>query len=171
MSASRVSITVIQIQCVIVPDLKPSSVTVLKGMKETAFPVKVNLCLYVVYSLYIDIQITTSVKTLHSVMRMLYALIPRGVTAVHVWKDSIPQWSVGILALSVKVRLCEIQCTYLLQNYCNADIDECDNQTHTCDTRNGYCNNTLGSYECLCNFGYKGNNTMNNMCGKFTSRS
>ena len=48
------------------------------------------------------------------------------------------------------------------------DIDECNEQTHTCDTENRYCNNTLGSYECLCNFGYSSNDTMNNTCGKFS---
>ncbi len=50
------------------------------------------------------------------------------------------------------------------------DIDECaQNETSTCDTMNGYCNNTQGSYECLCNFGYSSNTTMNNTCSKFMS--
>ncbi|XP_064384592.1 deleted in malignant brain tumors 1 protein-like isoform X4 [Halichondria panicea] len=45
------------------------------------------------------------------------------------------------------------------------DIDECaQNETNTCDIMNGYCNNTQGGYECLCNFGYSSNTTMNNTC-------
>ena len=42
------------------------------------------------------------------------------------------------------------------------DIDECSEGTHTCDTENGYCNNTEGSYLCLCNYGYSPNGTRNN---------
>ena len=35
------------------------------------------------------------------------------------------------------------------------DVDECDQGTHTCDINAG-CTNTVGSYTCGCNVGYRG---------------
>jgi len=34
------------------------------------------------------------------------------------------------------------------------DIDECENGDATCDTTNGGCTNTDGSYECTCASGW-----------------
>ena len=34
------------------------------------------------------------------------------------------------------------------------DVDECQLRTHTCP-RNGFCRNTLGAFECLCNTGFQ----------------
>ena len=35
------------------------------------------------------------------------------------------------------------------------DINECTEDTHSCDG-NASCTNTIGSYNCTCNFGYEG---------------
>lgn len=36
------------------------------------------------------------------------------------------------------------------------DIDECETGDDNCDLSNGYCNNTIGSFDCFCNVGYTG---------------
>ena len=38
----------------------------------------------------------------------------------------------------------------------HADLDECEFQLHSCDI-NAECENTIGSYECHCRSGYRGN--------------
>ena len=38
------------------------------------------------------------------------------------------------------------------------DIDECSEDIHFCNNNN-YCVNTIGSYRCQCNDGYRGNGT------------
>ena len=38
------------------------------------------------------------------------------------------------------------------------DIDECSSETNGCD-ENAECNNTLGSYKCICKDGFHGNGT------------
>ena len=38
----------------------------------------------------------------------------------------------------------------------HADLDECEFQLHSCDV-NAECENTIGSYECHCRSGYRGN--------------
>ena len=40
-----------------------------------------------------------------------------------------------------------------------ADLDECKLQLHSCDI-NAECENTIGSYECQCRSGYRGNGRM-----------
>ena len=42
--------------------------------------------------------------------------------------------------------------------YLLADVDECANGDHNCDI-NAMCNNTIGSFTCICNSGYSGNGT------------
>ena len=37
-----------------------------------------------------------------------------------------------------------------------ADLDECEFQLDSCDIH-AECNNTIGSYECECRSGYRGN--------------
>ena len=39
------------------------------------------------------------------------------------------------------------------------DIDECTNETDSCDD-NAMCTNTMGSYSCSCLFGYSGDGEM-----------
>ena len=39
-----------------------------------------------------------------------------------------------------------------------SDIDECSSETNGCD-ENAECNNTLGSYKCICKDGFHGNGT------------
>ena len=39
-------------------------------------------------------------------------------------------------------------------NFC-IDIDECDEGSHDCKTENGFCENTVGSYNCFCDPGYE----------------
>ena len=55
-------------------------------------------------------------------------------------------------------------CRYNMQFH-NADIDECTISTDNCDS-NAICTNTIGSFTCACNQGYRGNgvncNGMNN---------
>ena len=38
------------------------------------------------------------------------------------------------------------------------DVDDCTEMTDNCDV-NAYCNNTVGSFNCTCNFGFTGNGT------------
>ena len=38
------------------------------------------------------------------------------------------------------------------------DVDDCTEMTDNCDI-NAYCNNTVGSFNCTCNFGFTGNGT------------
>lgn len=35
------------------------------------------------------------------------------------------------------------------------DVNECTAGSHNCDTRNGGCVNTVGSFRCTCNSGYR----------------
>ena len=35
------------------------------------------------------------------------------------------------------------------------DVNECTENTHSCDG-NASCTNTIGSYNCMCNFGFEG---------------
>ena len=35
------------------------------------------------------------------------------------------------------------------------DIDECSRNSSACDSENGGCLNSVGSYNCLCNSGYE----------------
>lgn len=37
-----------------------------------------------------------------------------------------------------------------------ADINECETGEHNCDANHTYCNNTKGSFACLCEPGYTG---------------
>ena len=37
-----------------------------------------------------------------------------------------------------------------------ADINECVTEEHNCDANHAYCNNTKGSFACLCKPGYTG---------------
>ncbi len=39
-----------------------------------------------------------------------------------------------------------------------SDVDECVEEQHVCVGR-GECENTLGSYRCVCQRGYRGNGT------------
>ena len=39
--------------------------------------------------------------------------------------------------------------------YACADIDECREDSHSCD-KNANCTNNIGSYTCACNNGYRG---------------
>ena len=36
------------------------------------------------------------------------------------------------------------------------DVDECNNKSYSCDA-NAVCQNTKGSYKCICKVGYAGN--------------
>jgi hypothetical protein len=49
---------------------------------------------------------------------------------------------------------------------CTIDVNECLKNDSLCDGKaNSICNNTIGSYNCLCNIGFKDNG---NKCeGKF----
>ena len=51
--------------------------------------------------------------------------------------------------------------------YYFADINECETGKHHCDS-NAFCNNTKGSYICICNPGYNGNGV--NCTGKIRKR-
>ena len=48
-----------------------------------------------------------------------------------------------------------IQCTAI-----NLDINECDLNMSMCQP-DSYCNNTIGSYLCICNVGYSGDGFIN----------
>ena len=39
-----------------------------------------------------------------------------------------------------------------------SDVDECSKGSHDCDV-NASCNNTVGSYQCVCKLTYDGNGT------------
>ena len=39
--------------------------------------------------------------------------------------------------------------------FCYTDIDECTTNVHSCDV-NAICQNTVGSYSCICKAGYTG---------------
>ena len=47
---------------------------------------------------------------------------------------------------------------YLIPNLSFPDIDECALGTYICDI-NAYCENTIGSYDCVCVDGYVKNGT------------
>ena len=51
------------------------------------------------------------------------------------------------------VRTGRSSCSPAVIFHCTLDIDECALGTDLCD-QNSYCNNTLGSYSCICNPGY-----------------
>ena len=51
--------------------------------------------------------------------------------------------------------------------YYSADINECETEKHHCDC-NAYCNNTKGSYKCICKPGY--NESGVNCTGKIRKR-
>ncbi|XP_055997755.1 uncharacterized protein LOC125645868 isoform X2 [Ostrea edulis] len=42
--------------------------------------------------------------------------------------------------------------------YCEKDIDECDNSSSSCQSDNEYCINTIGSYKCECREGFHRSN-------------
>ena len=46
------------------------------------------------------------------------------------------------------------------------DIDECSNNTDSCDNTNGICINDVGSYHCKCKNGYKLSNDGKTCIGK-----
>ena len=43
----------------------------------------------------------------------------------------------------------------MFSRYTSLDIDECSANSHSCDA-NAICNNTPGSYNCMCKPGYTG---------------
>ena len=47
-----------------------------------------------------------------------------------------------------------------------ADINECESEMDDCDDK-AMCKNTIGSYNCTCNPGYRGSGFMTD-CSKFT---
>ena len=51
---------------------------------------------------------------------------------------------------------CGIKCP--IPTFSFPDIDECDLGTYVCDV-NAYCENTIGSYDCVCVDGYVENGT------------
>lgn len=50
-----------------------------------------------------------------------------------------------------------------------ADIDECSSMPSACE--NGRCLNTMGSYRCVCNKGYKTDHSGKRCVGEVTSFS
>ena len=51
-----------------------------------------------------------------------------------------------------------------LFRYWFADTNECLENTDNCDV-NGFCTNTVGSFVCACNIGYRGDGTEGNCTG------
>ena len=47
------------------------------------------------------------------------------------------------------------------------DIDECHQGTADCDKKLAECNNTIGSYRCMCHHGYSGNGSEGSCKGIF----
>ena len=47
----------------------------------------------------------------------------------------------------------------ILNNSCDADVDECSMSTHSCDP-NAQCSNTNGSFQCVCASGLTGNGSV-----------
>ena len=56
------------------------------------------------------------------------------------------------------MRSCFKYSAYLIPNLSFPDIDECALGTYICDI-NAYCENTIGSYDCICVDGYVENGT------------
>jgi hypothetical protein len=53
---------------------------------------------------------------------------------------------------------------------CDMDVDECLNNDHLCDEKgNSTCNNTIGSYSCVCNTGF--NDVGSNKCEGMLQKS
>lgn len=49
-------------------------------------------------------------------------------------------------------------CVFVKISFSVPDVDECTESPAVCDGR-GVCENTLGSYKCVCRPGYRGNGT------------
>ena len=90
---------------------------------------------------------------------------------VSVTRDLVEMVSiVQVRILCCKPHRCFSVCfvNYILLSFVHADINECDTGSHTCHA-NATCNNTLGSYDCLCNKGFDGDGVScsgKNLCCK-----
>lgn len=67
-------------------------------------------------------------------------------------------------ALIISCLIVRVSCKFLetslsLSFSCAPDVDECLESPAVCGDGPGVCENTLGSYKCLCPAGYQGNGT------------
>ena len=58
------------------------------------------------------------------------------------------------MLLSLQIKIYNKQEYFLSQQL---DVDECAADSSLCDTPNGACEDTDGSYNCICNSGYEFN--------------
>ncbi|XP_066023879.1 uncharacterized protein [Pocillopora verrucosa] len=64
----------------------------------------------------------------------------------------------------------DVPCDNCLNFTCFKDFDECKTGTHSCDD-NGTCENTVGSYNCICESGYSGDGKTCNDVDECSSNS
>ena len=98
--------------------------------------------------------VTTTVKTK---LAAFYALVMLGII------------SMRLISEVVMVSL-QMQCS-LGTFLCQTDINECMEESHSCDRERGVCENTDGSYRCSCKDGYTGAGTNGSCDGACISLS
>lgn len=83
----------------------------------------------------------------------------------HFWYElKISVWVILKWRSKIKFALLRKDCVLICWSICYADIDECANET-LCGSH-GFCDNTVGSFHCLCDRGYTNSPSSHDCIGK-----